>query len=406
MKTTSENIQKLSAKQIFVFGSNLAGAHGGGAALLAANLFGAIDGQGIGLQGKSYALPTKDVKIKTLSLEIIQSHVNDLLAFIQANPKKEFLITQVGCGLAGYSPSDIAPLFKDFMELPNITLPESFIEILNPEIVIHGFKGFNQDLTCRDFPFELNKEYIHEGQVKACNSGFHFCENPLDIFNYYPPGKSRFAEVTGKGQISQEQSDSKVACSHLSIGAEVSLKSIIEGGIKFIFSKVKWSDENTTYGINSGATSNGNRSGATSNGNRSGATSNGDGSGATSNGNRSGATSNGNRSGATSNGNRSGATSNGNRSGATSNGYGSGAMAIGDYSKASAVKNSIATAIGVDGKVKGSIGSWLVLTECAIATQWQDDTFYIKDVKSVKVDGVEIKEDTYYKLVDGQIIEA
>ena len=110
---------------IFVFGSNLAGRHGKGAALFAVKNFGAIYGQGVGLQGSSYAIPTKDARIKPLPLETIKQYVDGFLTFARANPQMRFVVTAVGCGLAGYIPEQIAPMFKDAP--PNCELPQAFI---------------------------------------------------------------------------------------------------------------------------------------------------------------------------------------------------------------------------------------------------------------------------------------
>lgn len=82
-----------------------------------------------------------------------------------------------------------------------------------------GFKGFDKDLKCRDYQFEIGKTYEHKGKVKACEKGFHFCENPLDVFSYYPPANSRYAEIEGDGDFDKDNSDSKVACSKLTIKA-------------------------------------------------------------------------------------------------------------------------------------------------------------------------------------------
>lgn len=97
----------------FVFGSNLAGVHGAGAALFAKQYHGAIQYQGIGLQGNSYGIPTKDVRIQTLSLLTIERYINDFIRFAYLHPEMQFQVTQIGCGLAGYTPSNIAPMFKD-----------------------------------------------------------------------------------------------------------------------------------------------------------------------------------------------------------------------------------------------------------------------------------------------------
>ncbi|GAB3762224.1 hypothetical protein GCM10028796_13590 [Ramlibacter monticola] len=110
--------------EIFVFGSNLAGRHGKGAALHAAKFHGAIYGQGIGLQGRSYGIPTKDQQIQTLPLPAIQRYVNEFLAFAQEHPQLTFNVTRIGCGLAGYTDHQIAPMFKDAPT--NCNLPEGW----------------------------------------------------------------------------------------------------------------------------------------------------------------------------------------------------------------------------------------------------------------------------------------
>lgn len=109
---------------IFVFGSNLAGRHGKGAALHAKLYKGAIYGQGIGMQGSSYAIPTKDQKLKTLALEHIAFYVKDFLDFAKKHPEMSFEVTKIGCGLAGYKEEQIAPMFKGAPN--NCKLPEGW----------------------------------------------------------------------------------------------------------------------------------------------------------------------------------------------------------------------------------------------------------------------------------------
>lgn len=100
-------------KAIFVFGSNLAGRHGAGAALSALREHGAIYGQGVGLQGNSYAIPTKDENVITLPINKIKKYVDGFVRFAKLNPEMKFQVTRIGCGLAGYEDTDIAPLFKE-----------------------------------------------------------------------------------------------------------------------------------------------------------------------------------------------------------------------------------------------------------------------------------------------------
>lgn len=116
-------------RPIFVFGSNLAGRHGRGAALTARREHGAIYGQGEGLQGHSYAIPTKDHNLNTLSLTAIQRHVAKFLAFARATPNTRYFVTAIGCGLAGHYPEDIAPMFADAP--PNCELHERLRAVLD-----------------------------------------------------------------------------------------------------------------------------------------------------------------------------------------------------------------------------------------------------------------------------------
>ena len=209
--------------------------------------------------------------------------------------------------------------------------------------IIKGYKGFNPDLTCRGFQYEVGEEYDTEKAV-SCQTGFHFCENPFDVFNYYAPsdekGMSRFCEVEGSGEFDKSEND-KVACTHIKINAEIGLNGLIKAGIKFILDKVNWKD---------GKESN-----------------------------------TGNRSAATNTGDRSAATNTGDRSAASVEG-----------------KDSIAIVTGKDSKAKGSLGCCIVLTE---REDWNGETYPIKQVKAFKVDGEVVKPDTYYKLVDGKAVE-
>lgn len=127
-RITPKLITELEPYQIFVFGSNQIGIHGAGAAKTARLKFGAIYGKAVGIQGQSYAIPTKDSDLKTLSLKSIQSYVTEFFHHALDNHNKTFLVTEIGCGLAGYKPSDIAPLFKRAEVLTNVHLPESFWE--------------------------------------------------------------------------------------------------------------------------------------------------------------------------------------------------------------------------------------------------------------------------------------
>jgi len=131
-RITPENIEALKPNQIIVFGSNLAGIHGGGAAKIALNKFGAVWGFGIGLCGQSFAIPTKGVSIETLPLGQIKEGVDYMIEAAKDSKWLTFLVTQIGCGLAGYTPEQIAPMFKKAIEVKNIHLPIEFWNVLNP----------------------------------------------------------------------------------------------------------------------------------------------------------------------------------------------------------------------------------------------------------------------------------
>lgn len=122
---TPARITVLGQNEIFVFGSNLAGHHGGGAARIAIERFGAVWGQGVGIQGKSYAIPTMQGPVET-----IQPYVDEFIEFAKRNPDLRFLVTPIGCGIAGFKPADIAPLFQASLDIDNIILPKAFVEIL------------------------------------------------------------------------------------------------------------------------------------------------------------------------------------------------------------------------------------------------------------------------------------
>ena len=120
-RVTSDFISQLHENEIFVFGSNLGGYHAGGAARAALNKFGAVWGQGVGLQGSSYAIPTMHGGVET-----IQPYVEEFIDFAQSHPDYIFLVTRIGCGIAGFDDSEIAPLFLAAKDVPNIYLPREF----------------------------------------------------------------------------------------------------------------------------------------------------------------------------------------------------------------------------------------------------------------------------------------
>ena len=319
------------------------------------------------------------------------------------------------------------------------------------------FKGFDKDLKCRDFQYEIGKEYTEE-KADICNCGFHACEFPMDVFGYYPPSDSRYCEVDLEENGQKSSDDSKRVGKKISVKAEIGIAGIIKAGVEYIKEQVNWEDDKATNtgdrsaatntgnwsaatntgnrsaatntGYQSAATNTGNQSAATNTGNQSAATNTGNWSAATNTGNQSAATNTGNRSAATNTGNRSAATNTGDQSAATNTGYQSAATNTGNRSAATNTgnqsaatntgnrsaatntgnqsaaivegKESIALATGINSKAKGKIGCFIVLAE------WKEINYeyHIVDVKSAKVDGENIKEDTFYTLKDGKFVEA
>ena len=123
---TPENINVLAADEIFLFGSNLGGNHDGGAARVAWKKFGAIYGQGVGLQGQSYGIPTMQGGVETIA-----PYVDEFIEFARAHPEYFFYVTRIGCGIAGFTDREIAPLFKKALGLTNVCLPETFVRMPN-----------------------------------------------------------------------------------------------------------------------------------------------------------------------------------------------------------------------------------------------------------------------------------
>ncbi|EEM1063130.1 hypothetical protein C6079_00805 [Salmonella enterica subsp. enterica serovar Reading] len=299
------------------------------------------------------------------------------------------------------------------------------------------FKGFNKELKCRDFQFEIGKTFHHDGKVEACGSGFHACECPFDVLSYYPPAESRYAETISFGVTDrEEEGDTKIASASITIKAELTLPQFIQRGIEWIWSKIDKSLEqqimsgyrsaatNTGYqsaatntGYRSAATNTGYQSAATNTGDWSAATNTGDCSAATNTGYQSAATNTGDWSAATNTGNRSAATNTGYRSAATNTGYQSAATNTGDCSAAtntgdcSAATNtgyrsaaevsgsqSVAAAFGIEGKARASEGGAIVLC-------YRDEDGELIHIRASKVGENGIMPNTWYQLnEDGEFV--
>ncbi|ELP0964252.1 hypothetical protein Q1F98_003042 [Salmonella enterica] len=300
------------------------------------------------------------------------------------------------------------------------------------------FKGFNKDLTCRDFQFAIGETFHHDGKVEACGSGFHACECPFDVFSYYPPAESRYAETISFGVIDREEiGDTKIASASITIKAELTLPQFIQRGIEWIWSKIDKSlEQQIMTGNRSAATNTGNRSAATNTGNQSAATNTGNQSAATNTGNQSAATNTGNQSAATNTGyqsaatntgyqsaatntgyqsaatntgyqsaatntgNRSAATNTGNRSAATNTGDWSAATNTGDWSAAEVSgSQSVAASLGIEGKARASEGGAIVLC-------YRDEDGELIHIRASKVGENGIMPDIWYQLnEDGEFVE-
>ena len=219
------------------------------------------------------------------------------------------------------------------------------------ENVIVAYKGFDKDLKCRGFQYEFGKEY-EEPKAEACECGFHACEYPLDVFGYYPPGSSRYCNVEQSGDIDKRNSD-KTCSTKIKIGAEIGIAGLIKAAIEY--TKSKCTNE---YNAEPGEPATAGEYGAATAGYAGAATAG-----------------------------EYGAATAGNRGAATSRG------------KSCTGENGVCVARGNNVKVKGGLGSILVIAEeCK-------DNYNLKNWIAVVVDGEKIKADTWYKLVDGVLTE-
>ena len=225
------------------------------------------------------------------------------------------------------------------------------------------YKGFDKDLKCRGFEYEVGKEY-EEDSAKLCEVGFHACENPIDVFSYYPPAESRYAEVDLDDLTEEVGDDSKRCGKRIKIRAEIGIKGIVDTFLKFTLDRIDWEHKKKfNTGDQSAATNTGYQSAATNTGDWSAATNTGD---------------------------RSAATNTGDRSAATNTGDWSAAEVSG--------KGSVAISTGYCGKVRGALG-------CAIVSVERDANMNLVSICSEIVDGEHIKPDVWYMVKNGEFVE-
>ena len=234
-----------------------------------------------------------------------------------------------------------------------------------------AYKGFDKNLRCRGFQYEVGGEYTEE-TAELCNRGSHACENPLDTLRYYRPGDSRYCEVEIEDNGQRSGYDSKVCGKHIKIGAEIGLKGVINAGVRFVFDKCESATEENASGDSGNAAASGGSGNAAASGDSGNAAASGD------------------------SGN---AAASGVRGNAAASGVRGTAAVTGCRGKASAIgKQCIAVAWGQDSLARGSVGNWLVVSE-------RDDDGNIIDAKIVRVDGEAVKENTWYTLQNGEISE-
>lgn len=154
---TPERITSLADDEIFVFGSNLAGAHGGGAARLAYERFGAVWGEGVGLHGRTYAIPTMQGGVDT-----IRPYVDEFIRFARENPRLTFLVTRIGCGIAGFCDEEIAPLFKEAIDIANVILPKEFVASMTSGGA--GSYSLERFITAQEYGYENALREITDGR--------------------------------------------------------------------------------------------------------------------------------------------------------------------------------------------------------------------------------------------------
>ena len=265
------------------------------------------------------------------------------------------------------------------------------------------YKGFNKDLQCRGYQFEIGKTYEHEGKVEACGSGFHACECPLDVFGYYPPADSRFAETVSFGTTDREEGgDTKIASASITIKAELTLPQFIQRGIEWIWSKIDKSlEQQIMPGDYSAASNTGDYSAASNTGYQSAASNTGNQSAASNTGNQSAASNTGNRSAASNTGDYSAASNTGYQSAASNTGNRSAASNTGNRSAAEVSgSHSVAAAFGIESKARASENSAIVLC-------YRNDEGVLIHIRASKVGENGIKADTWYVLNEsGEFEEA
>ena len=296
---------------------------------------------------------------------------------------------------------------------------------------MRAFKGFNKDLTCRGYQYEEGKEF-HTERAECCDTGFHACEYPLDCFGYYDPAHSVFHEVELSGEMDKSNDNTKVCATDIKIGARLSIAGLVKMAIDFTMSKVnKEAGSDERHGFAS-ATGNCGASSATGNCGASSATGNCGASSATGYKGASSATGNCGASSAT--GYKGASSATGDYGASSATGYKGASSATGNCGASSATGNcgassatgykgassvsdptGVAVAWGHEARAKGCKGAHLILSDWKyVGARYSDgdymdpydkESWELTGAKMVVVDGEKIKEDTYYRCIEGEIVE-
>ena len=290
---------------------------------------------------------------------------------------------------------------------------------------IKSYKGFHKDMTCRDFQYKEGGEY-EEKQADVCNSGFHACEYPLDCFYYYSPNCSVYREVEQEGEFSKRNNgDSKIASTKIKIGAQINIAGLVKAAIEYTTERVKKeADSDESHGASS-ATGDYGASSATGDYGASSAT--GDYGASSATGYKGASSATGYKGASSATGDYGASSATGDYGASSATGYKGASSATGDYGASSATGNcgassatgykgassatdpeSIAVAWGYHGKARGVKGAYLVLAdwEGDEARYWEQDKWRLKGAEMVRVDGEKIKENIWYAMVNGKVVEA
>ena len=266
-----------------------------------------------------------------------------------------------------------------------------------------SYKGFDNVWKCRDFQYEVGKTFTHDGSVNACESGFHACEYPLDVFEYYPPAGSRFAVVKQYGELSRHDVDSKVASKSISIMAAISISGLVESAIEYTSRRCKPIDPESpasATGTQGAASATGYKGAASATGTQGAASATGDYGAASAAGYKGAASATGYKGAASAAGDKGAASATGYKGAASATGDQGAALATGDHGAASATgKASVAAATGLNGSAKGASG-------CAIVLVRLDVDGTIIHIRASKVGENGVKPGVWYSLDEnGEFME-